>query len=115
MVAAAILHIVQNWGSLRRHLRDKRIYALLIPVGFVIALFGTQGEPARGVNPRRVVHALTEAKAGDVAKALGKEATQVFAAMKHDGLDARTGTETIRQLAEKNKQPPYQILSYFVM
>lgn len=115
MVTAAIFHIVQNWNSLRRHLRDKRIYALLIPVVCVVALFGLQSEPKRGVNPGRVVHKLTEANAGDVAKVLGKDAGQVFAAMKRDGLDAGNGSETIAQLAEKNKQPPDKILAYFVM
>ena len=115
MVAAAIFHIVQNWNSLRRHLRDKRIYALLVPVVFVFALFGMQSEPARGVNPRRVVHKLTEANATDVAKVLGKDVSQAFAAMKRDGLDIGNGSDTIEQLAEKNKQPPDKILSYFVM
>jgi hypothetical protein len=115
MVAAAIFHVIQNWGSLRRHLRDRRVYALLVPVALVCALFAGQSEPARGINPRRVIHKLTEASVQGVAKALGKDPNQAFAAMKGDGLQAGSAAETIQQLADENHQPPERILSYFAM
>ncbi len=36
MVAAALIHILQNWRSLLSHLRDWRVYLLLIPTGLAI-------------------------------------------------------------------------------
>jgi hypothetical protein len=114
LISAASLHIFQNWGSLRRHLRDKRIYALLLPVALVCGVFALQREPPRGMSSRRVIRKLTEASPADVAKVFGKDLNQVFASMKSDGLSTEAAT-TLQQLADRNKQPPEKILDYFAM
>ncbi|MBN8711839.1 MAG: hypothetical protein BGO12_15735 [Verrucomicrobia bacterium 61-8] len=36
MVAFALIHILQNWRSMLGHLRDWRVYSLLIPAGLAI-------------------------------------------------------------------------------
>ncbi len=36
MVAVALIHIVQNWRSMLGHLRDWRVYSLVIPAGLAI-------------------------------------------------------------------------------
>lgn len=115
MVAAALFHIVQNWRSLRRHLRDVRVYALLVPIAVVCLVFARPNEPARGVNPRRVMRALTQANANDVARTFHKDISRVLASMKADGMGDGSADDTIEQLAQKNQQPPEKILSYFAM
>lgn len=36
MVAIALIHILQNWRSMLSHLRDWRIYSLIIPAGLAV-------------------------------------------------------------------------------
>jgi hypothetical protein len=115
MVAAAAVHIYQNWRPLKRHLQDKRVYALLIPVFLLIAFF-TFGdkEKEQGVSPRAVVRKLSQAHAGDVARSLGKDVATVNAAMKADGLQVQGSDETVQELARNNNKPPEAILNYFM-
>jgi len=36
MVAVALIHILQNWRSMLGHLRDWRVYSLIIPAGLAV-------------------------------------------------------------------------------
>ena len=103
MVVVAIIHIVQNWASLRNHFRDRRVFGLLIPIAVLCILFGLgqreKGRPregGRGMNPREVFSKLSQAKANDVAKVFGKEVNSVLASMKSDGLQVSGSGETSR-------------------
>ena len=114
MVAGAVFHIAQNWPSLRRHFTDWRVFTLLAPILIVIAFFafGQKGEGGQGINPRIVVHKLLQARAGDVARAMGRNPDGVFTAMKADGLRVGGIDETIEQLAANNGRQPDGILTY---
>ena len=114
MVAAAVLHIGQNWGSLRSHLRDWRVYLLLVPIVlvFVLVAVGQREEGGRG-NPRAVIQKLAQGRVNDVARAFGKDANAVMATMRGDGLQVGGGDQTVAELARQNQQPPDGILTYF--
>ncbi len=115
MVAAAIVHIIQNWRPLLNHFRDRRVFGLLIPIILVVGFFAFgQKETSGEVNPREVIHKLSQASANDVAKAFGKNVNSVFAAMNGDGLHVGSTDETVQELAEQNQRPPKGILIYFV-
>jgi hypothetical protein len=115
MVVAAAVHIFQNWRPLKRHLQDRRVYALLIPVLMLVAFFTFgKNEKEQGVSPRAVVRKLSQAHAGDVAKTLGKDVDTVYASMKADGLQVRGSDETVQELARDNGRPPETILNYFM-
>ena len=115
MVSAAAVHIFQNWRPLKKHLQDKRVYALLIPVFLLIAYFTfTQQAKEQGVSPRAVVRKLAQANAGDVARILGRDADTVYASIKADGLQVRSAGATVQQLALDNQKPAEVILKYFV-
>lgn len=115
LVAAASLHIVQNWRSLTKHLRDPRVYALLVPIVAVIATSTLQKEPPRGPGPRAVMNKLLGAPAGDVAHVLGKQIDVVCAAMKRDGLQVCAADQTVAQLADRNHEQPERVLGYFAL
>lgn len=131
MVAAAVFHILQNWAPLRNHFRDRRVFALLIPiVAVVVAMYafapagGSRGGKAgegrrgddrgRGPNTRVFMDKLSQAHITDVAKALGADTTAVFTSMKADGLTIGAGDQTVQQLAQDNHKSPEGILLYFV-
>ena len=113
LVAAAVVHIVQNWTSLRNHLRDWRVFGLLIPI-ILVSIFFSFGrrEEGGGVTPRAVMHKLAQGNASDVARAFGKDVSSVFASMKNDGIRGG-GDETVQQLARQNQKSPEDILAYF--
>jgi hypothetical protein len=115
MVSAAAVHIFQNWRPLKKHLQDKRVYALLVPVLLLVAYF-TFGQPEKeqGVSPRAVVRKLVQANAADVARTLGKDVDTVYASMKADGLQVRSAGETVQDLARDNRKQPEAILNYFM-
>lgn len=122
MVAAAILHILQNWKPLQNHLRDGRVFLLLIPVVAVIALLtfglgqkekGGRGEGGR-INPRDVMGKLAQAHAADIAKVFGKDVSAVLSKMKTDGLQADSADATVQELAQNNHKSPEGILVYFI-
>lgn len=122
MVAAALLHILQNWKPLQNHLRDGRVFLLLIPIVAVIALLtfgiGQKEKGGRGaggkVSPRDLIGKLAQAHASDVAKVFGKDVTAVLSKMKGDGLQADSPEATVQELAQGNRQSPEGILVYFV-
>jgi len=115
MVAVAIMHISQNWRPLKNHLRDRRVFILLIPIILLIAFF-TFGkrETNQGMNPRVVMRKLYQASADDVARAFGKDVNLVFTSMKGDGLHVGNNNETVQELARDNRKSPETILVYFV-
>ena len=115
MVSAAAVHIFQNWRPLKKHLQDKRVYVLLIPVLLLIAYFTfAQSGKEPGVSPRAVVRKLAQANAADVARSLGKDVDTVYASMKADGLQVRGKDETVQELAHDNRKQPEAILNYFM-
>lgn len=115
MVSVAAVHIFQNWRPLKKHLQDKRVYLLLIPVLLLVAYFtlGQQGRE-QGVSPRAVVRKLTQASAADVARTLGKDVNAVYGAMQADGLQVRNRAATVQELARENRKPPEAVLKYFI-
>jgi len=114
MVAAALLHIIQNWKPLQNHLRDWRVFLLLVPICSVMVFFGTQQEAKSKLNPKQVVRKLANASSADLAKVFGKEPDSIIAFMKKDGLQVDSSDETVKSLAEKNNTSPDNILSCFV-
>ncbi len=115
MVAAALMHIIQNWKPLQNHLRDWRVFLLLVPIcSVMIFFFRTQQEVKSKLNPKQVVRKLGNASSADLAKVFGKDPDAVIALMKKDGLQVDSSEETAKDLAEKNKTSPDNILSYFV-
>ena len=115
LVAAAVGHIYQHWGSLRRHLRDWRVFLLAVPIVLIIAgsSFGDQHEPGTGINPREIIHKLSQASAANIATVFGKDINTVLASMKRDGLHVEGSDESVEQLARANQKPPEGILTYF--
>ena len=115
MVIAAVFHIVQNWASLRNHLRDWRVLTLVVPILLVAIFFSIsqREQDGDGINPRAIVHKLFNGNAGDVAKAFGKNVNSVFALMKNDGLHVESGDESIQELARLNQKSPETVLAYF--
>lgn len=113
MVAAAGIHIFQNWSSLRNHFRDRRVFALLIPVASVILLIVLSPQEPR-VSPGEVMDKLTQARMDQIAGIFGKDVSTVVTAMKSDGLQTGTSDETLRELAHRNRKPSGALLRYFV-
>jgi hypothetical protein len=119
LVVIAVLHIRQNWRPLRHHLRDWRVYGLLVPILVTVAYltFG-QADPRRqgrsNMNPREVMGKLAKASAEDVAKVFGKDIDAVYARMKKDGLQAGDKGKSVQELAADNDKPAEGILIYFV-
>jgi len=115
MVAAAIVHIIQNWKSLANHFRNWRVAALAIPVILLIVFFSMEGQEGSGgaMSPGKVFQKLSQASARDVAKVFGKDPDSVLADITRDGLQAGTPDETVMQLAQRNHQAPNRILVYF--
>jgi hypothetical protein len=115
MVAAALLHLGQNWRVLKNHLRDRRAWLLLAPIALVIAFFtATQPAANAGVNPRAVVRQLASASAGNVAQTFGKDLNRVFATMQADGVHAQDARQSLREIALANRKPVEAVLGYFV-
>ena len=115
MVAAAAFHIFQNWRPLKKHLQDKRVYLLLIPVLVLVAFFTFAAqEKGQGVSPKAIVRKLAQANAADVARTLGQDVDRVYASMKADGLTVRGASETVQDLARDNGKTPEAILNYFM-
>jgi hypothetical protein len=115
VVVIAIIHILQNWGSLFRHLRKPRVYLLLIPIALAVALISTgHRQEKRTINSRVVMSKLANANAADLARVFGKSADQVFAKMAKDGLVVSEANPSIEDLAQCNQQPPEAILRYFI-
>jgi hypothetical protein len=115
MVASAAVHIFQNWRPLKRHLQDRRVYALLLPIVLLVAFFTlAKPEKDQGVSPRAVVRKLSQAHAADVARTLGRDIDTVYASMKADGLQVRDSGVTVQELAGDNRKPPEAILYYFM-
>ena len=122
MVVTAILHILQNWKPLQNHLRDGRVFLLLIPIVAVIALLtfgigqkekGGRGEGGK-VSSRDVMGKLAQAHAADVAKVFGKDITAVLSQMKTDGFQADRPDATVQELAKDNHKSQEGLLVYFV-
>ena len=118
MVAAAAVHIFQNWKPLRKHLQDRRVFALLVPIvltitGIAFASFGEHRDD-RGGNPREMMHKLSQASARDLAKVFGKDVETVIDSMNGDGVHVTSPDQTLMQVAEQNKMPPDNLLNYFV-
>jgi len=115
LCALAIGHIFQNRKSLFKHLRQPRVFLLLIPVLGIIGFFMANApKPAqRGINVRQIVGKLVEAPVQDVAKLMGADLNETMASMQKDGLTTTSGSESIRALADRNKRPPDQVLAYF--
>ncbi len=115
MVVMAALHILQNWRSMRNHLRNWRVFLLLIPIIATAAFFTFgQREPRREMSPREVIGKLSRAKATDLAKVFGKDVNSVFAKMKKDGLQAEDTGRSVQDLAGDNHKTTEGILNYFV-
>ena len=115
MFGVAILHIFQNWKPMQNHLRDWRVFALLIPILLVIGFFAFgQNQLGFGINPREVINKLSQADANDLAKVFGKDVNSVFASMKSDGLEIVSPNESVNRLAFQNQKPPERILIYFL-
>lgn len=115
MVVVAVTHTLQNWKSLQSHLRDWRVFILLLPMVLVMAFFAFgQKQASREVNPKEVIAKLAQANADGLATALGKDVNLVFALMKSDGLQVVGADKTVQQLAQENKKSPASILVYFV-
>lgn len=115
MVSAAAVHIFQNWRPLKRHLQDRRVYLLLVPVFMLVAFFTFGGnDKEQGVSPKAVVRRMVQADTADVAKVLGKDLDKVVASMKADGLLVRSTGATVQDLARENRKPPEAILNYFM-
>lgn len=115
MFVFAVVHILQNWSPMKNHLKDWRVFLLLIPVVITVAFTLTGGrEERRGMNPRELMSKLSQAKNTDLAKVFGKNFDSVAAQMKSDGLQVDGANLTVQQLAQNNHQPTDRILSYFV-
>jgi hypothetical protein len=115
MVAAALVHIAQNWSSLLGHFRDRRVFAILIPIALTIGFFAaTAKEGGRGPNPREAMRKISRANATDVARVFGKDVEGVMAAMRAGGLLAGTAQESIESIARENGKSPDEVLAYFV-
>jgi hypothetical protein len=114
MVTLAIAHVFQNWRPLKKHLGDRRVFILLLPILLVAAFlaFGKK-ETNEGMSPRAVVRKLVQASASDVAKVFGKDVNKVFASMKSDGLDASNTADTVQKIAGDNQKPAEAVLVYF--
>ena len=115
LVTVVTLHVLQNWHSLKNHLKDPRVFGFIVPIALVVSYFYfVAKEPVRsGVNPRQVIQALSRASADNLAKALGKDTNSIFAAMKKDGLTIGDSGESIEELAKQNHKLPDGILEYF--
>ena len=117
LVVAAALHITQNWPSMRNHLRNWRVYGLLVPIVLVVAFFSfghrENGGNCGGVNPRVIVQRLSHGRVSDVAKAFGQDVGTVLAAMQSDGLRVEDSGETLQDLAHRNQKSPEAVLAYF--
>ena len=114
MVTAALLHIFQNGRSLLRHLRNRRVYYLVIPIVMVAAYqIVLQMQKGPEMPPRQVIRKLFDARAVDVATVFGKNLDAVFASMRQDGLKVDGPDEKLLQLARDNGRQPENILLYF--
>jgi len=115
MVAAGAIHLIQNWGPMRGHLRHWRVYLLLIPIAAAVCLFAFgRRQAAQGVNPGEVFGKLAAASAENVARVFGKDVGAVTTRMQADGLRVAAPGETIQQIAKENQASPQRILGYFV-
>jgi hypothetical protein len=115
LVLAATGHIFLNWSQLRAHFRDRRVFALVLPVLAVIAFFalGPQ-EEKRKTSSRLVIHRLSRASAGDVARALGTQLDFVVKSMSDDGLHVKNAEVSVDAIAQENGTEPEVILGYFL-
>lgn len=140
MVAVALIHILQNWRSMLSHLRDWRVYSLLIPAGLAIwyvsqhshrerhresAGRGTRSEERTEGDRRNasmefrrgsqgILTKLADAHAAPLASAFEKDFSTITAAMKSAGLRIGSDQETISEIARQNHKSPEEILAYFV-
>jgi hypothetical protein len=118
LVAAGMVHVAQNWKPLRKHLQDRRVFLLLIPIFLLIATvsFASFGEDRhhREGNPREVMQKLSQASVRDLAKVFGKDVNSVLALMAGDRLRVGTPDQTLSQLAQNNQKPPEALIGYFV-
>ena len=117
LVLAAAVHIAQNWPSMRNHLRNWRVYGLLVPIVLVVAFFSVghrdNGANGGGINPRVLMQKLSHGRVSDVAKAFGQDVDTVLASMQSDGLRVGGSGETLQDLAHQNQKSPEAILAYF--
>ena len=115
MVLAASLHIFQNWTSLRSHLRNKKVLSLLLPILAIIALISLAPEDEkRGVNPRQIMHKLSQGSVSTVAAAFGNDFASVLSLMKKDGIRVTNESETLEAIAQENHQQSEALLGYFM-
>lgn len=116
LVAAAVFHIRQNWGSLKSYLKSPRVLALLIPVLGLSAVLGLDSdeEERKGPSPKKVVQALTHSSIEDLARAFHADSNAVAAKMTQDGLQGVTPGAAIEAVAKTNQKKPEELMSYFV-
>lgn len=114
MVASALFHIIQNWPSLRKYLREPRVLALLIPIGILIVVLALQPAEPKGVNPRAIVRKLADGKLKDVAQAFNQNSNFVLTTMSQAGLRVTGPDQTLSSIAQENQKPPEALLGYFM-
>jgi hypothetical protein len=114
LVAMACLHVAQNWKSLKRHLRDVRVYLLVAPIVVVVVILWCTKPASTGFNPRQLVPKLMQANAADVSRVFRKDVSTVARAMQADGLHFGNESVTLQELSKINQVSPDRILVYFL-
>ena len=114
MFAAAVVHIAQNWVSIKSYLRDWRVLTLILPILVAVCYFVFwQKETDRGVKPRQLLVRLANGSMENVAKALGKNPDAMVQLMRQEGIKVDGFKETINETAKQNQMIPEKVFGYF--
>lgn len=114
MVALGTIHVFQNRLSMFNHLKEKKVFYLLIPIVIVIlgfSLFEVNEE--KGLNPRIVMQNLIQSKLVTVAEVLKKDPRSVLIKMQQEGLDVTGPDQTLEEIAKINRKVPREMLKFF--
>lgn len=113
MVVAAIVHLIQNMKSMLIHLKQLKVYLLLIPIFIIILVFSLEGakEP-KGLDPKAISRKVLEAKIIQIAPLFNKSPEEIVYKIKNDGLSVSNSEQSLSEIARNNHQPPPKMFKY---
>lgn len=114
MVIAVIAHLLVNWKPFLAYFRKPAaigIMAVLVLLGGLSLLPAGAG-PSRGHPMMAVSRALEQAPLGVVAQVAKRTLESATESLKAEGIQVRSGQQTIAEIAGDNDRNPMEILTY---
>lgn len=114
MLAFALLHLYQNWGSFQNHLKDKTTWLTLVPILIIIGIFSFSGTgPSNKMGPKEVMVNLMSSRLITVSEVFKQNPDEVLIKMRDAGLTINSGEQKIDEIAKLNNKKPDEILIFF--